>query len=75
MSMHQFNGTDSIFLYSEKTGLSQNMTGVMIYDQSTAPDGTVRYMDILRFLEDRLVTLPMFRRRLYEVPFNLDRPC
>ncbi|MCB1844016.1 MAG: wax ester/triacylglycerol synthase family O-acyltransferase, partial [Halioglobus sp.] len=41
---------------------------------STAPDGKVRFKQILSMLEDRVHLSPIFRRKLVFVPYNLGRP-
>ena len=48
--------------------------GIMIYDQSTAPGGTVTFRGILSNIEKRLHLVRCFRQRLAYVPFNLDHP-
>jgi diacylglycerol O-acyltransferase len=72
--MKQLSGMDAMMVYFEHAGVSQNMTGFYIYDPSTAPKKSVSFDDIVDFLDARISTEPMFRRRLYEVPFNLDLP-
>ena len=47
---------------------------MMIFDVSTAPQGKVRFKDILKHFDDRMYLHPIFRRRLATVPFGLDRP-
>jgi hypothetical protein len=44
-----------------------------IYDQSTAPEGKVRIKQILKFFNDRIQNVKVFRRRLVVPPFNIDR--
>jgi len=63
-----------MFLHSEIDGLPQHIGGVSIYDQSTAPDGEVRFKQILSMLERRQHLSPIFRRKLAFVPGNLGRP-
>jgi diacylglycerol O-acyltransferase len=47
---------------------------VQIYDQRTAPGGTVRFKSILAHIESRLHRSPIFRSRLLRVPLELDEP-
>jgi len=63
-----------MFLHAELDGLPQHIGGVSIYDQSTAPDGVVRFKQILAMLESRAHLSPIFRRKLAMVPFGLGRP-
>jgi len=72
--MEQLSGQDAMFLHAELDGLPQHIGGVSIYDQSTAPDGIVRFKQILAMLESRLHLSPIFRRKLATVPMGLGRP-
>ena len=72
--MQQLTGQDAMFLHAELDGMPQHIGGVSIYDQSTAPDGNVRFKEILAMLEDRVHLSPIFRRKLAFVPYNLGRP-
>ena len=72
--MRQLSGTDNLFLRLERGNQFMHVAGLGIYDPSTAPEGKVRFKDILRFFQSRLDALPVFRRRLVTVPFDLDRP-
>ena len=72
--MKQLSGMDNVFLRLERGNQYMHVAGLGIYDPSTAPDGKVRFKDILRFFESRLDAAPVFRRRLVTVPMSLDRP-
>jgi WS/DGAT/MGAT family acyltransferase len=72
--MRQLSGSDNIFLISESKNVYNHVAMMMIYDVSTAPDGKVRFKDILRHFEARLYQHPIFRRRLAWAPLGLDRP-
>jgi len=73
--MQQLSGQDAMFIHSEMDGFPQHITGVTIYDQSTAPGGgPVRFKDILAMLENRTHLSPIFRRKLVEVPLGLGQP-
>ena len=72
--MKQLSGTDNLFLRMERGHQFMHVAGLGIYDPSTAPEGRVRFKDILRFFESRLDASPIFRRRLVTVPFDVDRP-
>jgi WS/DGAT/MGAT family acyltransferase len=72
--MKQLTGPDAMYLYTELDGFPMHIGGVSIYDQSTSPGGKVRFRDILAMFEGRLDRSPIFRRRLAEVPFTLDKP-
>ncbi len=72
--MHQLNPQDAQFLYMESENNFTHVTGVHVFDPSTAPGGKVRFKDIIAHVESRLHTSPIFRRRLVRVPFDLDFP-
>ncbi len=72
--MRQLGIIDSAFINMENPRIPQHIGGVGIYDPSTAPGGFVRFKDVLANFEQRLQSHPMFRTRLVEVPFGLDRP-
>lgn len=72
--MQQLNAQDAQFLYMESENNLTHVTGVSIFDPSTAPDGVVRFKDIISHVEGRLHTSPLFRRKLVRVPFELDYP-
>ncbi|NNL57741.1 MAG: wax ester/triacylglycerol synthase family O-acyltransferase, partial [Pseudomonadales bacterium] len=72
--MHQLTGLDASFLYLETPNAPMHISGLSIYDQSTAPDGAVRFKEIIANLDQRVRPLPAMTRRLVEVPFSLDHP-
>ena len=72
--MMQLSGMDNLFLNLERGNQYMHVAGLGIYDPSTAPDGRVRFKDVLRFFEARLDSAPVFRRRLVVPPLGLDRP-
>ena len=74
MALQQLTGPDAMFLHTELKGFPMLIGGVSIYDQSTSPNGVVRFKDILAMFESRLGRSPIFRRKLAEVPLNLDQP-
>ena len=48
--------------------------GVVVIDPSTAPDGHWGYDTLSSVINERLHLLPPFRRRLVEVPLDIDYP-
>lgn len=72
--MHQLSSQDAQFLYMETNKSLSQVTSVAIFDPSTAPDGTVRFKQILEHVQSRLNTSPIYRRRIYHVPLELDYP-
>ena len=74
MTMRQLTSMDSAFIYLEGEGKHNHLTGVYIYDQSTAKGGKVRYKDLLANIESRLHRSPVFRQKLARVPMSVDYP-
>ena len=72
--MTQLSGLDAMFLRMERSGAPMHVAALGIYDSSTVTAANFRYKDVLRFFAARLDRAPIFRRRLVEVPFGLDRP-
>lgn len=72
--MEQLSGQDAMFIHAELDGLPQHIGMMMIYDQSSAEGGLVRFKQILQLIEQRSRLSPLFRRRLRRVPMNLDQP-
>ena len=72
--LKQVNAQDAAFLYMETDNILTHVSGIGIYDPSTAPDGHVRFKDIIAHVESRLHTSPVFRQRLARVPLELDYP-
>lgn len=72
--MRQLSAQDAAFLYLESQGTHLHLTALYIYDQSAAPGGVVRHKDVLRYLESRLHTSPVFRQKLVSLPYGIDFP-
>ncbi|MFQ3324521.1 MAG: diacylglycerol O-acyltransferase [Pseudomonadales bacterium] len=72
--MKQLGVLDSAFINLEQPNTPQHIGGLGIYDPSTAPDGFVRFKQVISSFERRLATMPLFRTRLVEVPGGLDKP-
>jgi len=72
--MRQLTAQDAAFLYLESQGAHLHLTALYIYDQSTAPGGVVRHKDVLRYVESRLHTSPVFRQKLVSLPLSVDYP-
>jgi len=72
--MQQLSEQDAAFLASDSAHANANVSLLHIYDQSTAPQGKVRFKTILAHIESRLGASPVFRRKLMPLPLGLDRP-
>ena len=72
--MQQLTGIDATFLNMETATTFGHVNSLAIFDPSTAPAGHYTYDDVKDLIEQRLHLLPMFRRRVVEVPFGIDHP-
>ena len=72
--MRQLTSLDAQFLAMESSRTHGHVSGLAIYDPSTAPGGTLRREDVCRLISSRLHMLPPFRWKLAEVPFGVDHP-
>ncbi|WP_319453952.1 MULTISPECIES: wax ester/triacylglycerol synthase family O-acyltransferase [unclassified Mycobacterium] len=72
--MEQLSWTDDMMLRAERPETPMQIQMLLIYDQSTAPDGRVIFKRILEELDARLHLAPTFRRRLTELPGSLHMP-
>lgn len=72
--MQQLSPQDAQFLYMETNKSFSQVTQVSIFDPSTAPTGKVRFKDIIEHVRSRVHTSPIYKRRIYHVPLELDYP-
>ena len=72
--MKQLTGLDASFLYAETPNAPMHISGLSIYDQSTAPDGKVRFKEIVKNTNSRLMGLPVMTQKLLKVPLDFDHP-
>jgi diacylglycerol O-acyltransferase / wax synthase len=70
--MRQLTSLDAQFLALETPRIYGHVSGVLILDPSTAPGGVLGLADLQRLIIERLPLIPVFHRRLAEVPFGLD---
>jgi diacylglycerol O-acyltransferase len=71
--MEQLTGLDATFLYMETPSLHMHVSMVAVLDPSTVPGG-YSYEKLRDLVGARLALVPVFRRRLVEVPFRLGHP-
>ena len=72
--MKHLSGLDNLFLAVEHGNQLMQVAALGIYDPSTAPGGELRFTSVLAFFESRMKQTKIFRRRLVEAPWGLDRP-
>ena len=71
--MQQLTGLDTSFLNIETPTTYGHVSGLAIFDPSTASHPST-LEDIKQLIEERIHLLPPYRRRLVEIPFGLDHP-
>ena len=71
--MQQLSGLDAAFLALETPAVYGHVGSVCVLDPSTAPE-PLTLERLQRLILQRLHLVPLFRRRLAEVPFGFDQP-
>jgi diacylglycerol O-acyltransferase / wax synthase len=71
--MERLSGLDASFLYLETPSLHMHVSMVGVFDPSTVPGG-YSFEKMRDQIGTRLAPLPVFRRRLVEVPLRLGHP-
>lgn len=71
--MDRLSGLDASFLYLESSAQLMHVCGVLLLDPSTVPGGYA-FPELKTALEARVATIPSFRRKLKEVPLEIDHP-
>jgi len=72
--MEQMQGLDAAFVALEQPKTPVHIGSIIVYDPSTAPDGFVRFKDILSFIKDRMQLSKTLRQKMVKVPFGIDYP-
>ncbi|MEZ5507879.1 MAG: wax ester/triacylglycerol synthase family O-acyltransferase [Gammaproteobacteria bacterium] len=72
--MERLSGLDASFLYLETPTMQMHVAFVIICDTRSNPDG-YRFSALAERIESRVNREPAFRRKLVQVPFNLNHPC
>ena len=72
--LQQLAAQDAQFLYMQTPNNLTHVMGVNIYDQTTAPGGKVRLKDIIEYVKERQDHSPLFKRKLYRLPLDIDHP-
>jgi WS/DGAT/MGAT family acyltransferase len=71
--MQRMTGIDPMFIYSDTPETPMEIAYACVFDPSSAPAGYA-FEHVRSLLEERIPTLPSFRRRLMTVPLGLDHP-
>ncbi|HEX3796730.1 MAG TPA: wax ester/triacylglycerol synthase family O-acyltransferase [Acidimicrobiales bacterium] len=73
MTPERLSGLDASFLYMETPTLHMHVAMVAVFDPTTVPDG-YSFRQIRQMIVDRIPLVPVFQRRLVEVPLRLGHP-
>jgi WS/DGAT/MGAT family acyltransferase len=71
--MRRLSGLDAGFLYMETPTLHMHTLKISVVDPATVPGG-YSFDKVNETLSERLHLLPMFRRRIVDVPYGLHHP-
>ena len=71
--MQRLSGLDASFLYLESSAQLLHVCGVILLDPDTIPGG-YSYGEFRDELERRIEGVPMFHRKLKQVPLGIDHP-
>jgi len=71
--MQRMTGLDAAFLYAETPSQHMHVALVGVFDTASMKGG-YRFETIKSLIEKRLPRIPMFTRRLVQVPFRLHHP-
>lgn len=71
---NRLTGQDALFLHLDQPHAATHGSMIYIYDQSTVPGKKIKFQDILRHVEERLATSPLFRNKIAHVPGGLGYP-
>ncbi len=71
--MERMTGIDPMFVYSDTPETPMEIAYACVFDPTTA-DGGYTFERVADHLEERIPSLPPFRRRLMPVPLGLDHP-
>lgn len=72
--MRQFTSLDAQFIAAEDGRVHGHVTGLAIYDPSSAPAGRLGPEEVKAAVGSRLHLLEPFRRRMVRVPLGIDLP-
>lgn len=72
--LQQLSAQDAQFLYIQTPENLTHVMAIYVYDPATAKGGKVRFKDIIEHVRSRLHVSPVFKRKLYRLPFDIDHP-
>jgi WS/DGAT/MGAT family acyltransferase len=71
--MQRLSATDSTFVYAETKSMLLQNTAVLIFDPDSMPGG-YSFERLRELMASRVAGIPVYTRRLVEIPLDLGRP-
>lgn len=71
---NRLSGQDTLFLHLDQAHAATHGSVIYLYDQSTVPGKKIHFQDVLRHVETRLSSSPLFRNRIERVVGDLGYP-
>ena len=72
--MYQVDSEDAAFLFLEQADNPAHLGLIALYDQSDADGHVIRFQHILKHIQNRLNSAPVFRQKIKRIPADLDYP-
>jgi diacylglycerol O-acyltransferase len=72
--LHQVDSEDAAFLFMEKADNPAHLGLVALYDQSGSDGRVIRFQHILKHMENRLSSAPVFQQKVKRVAGDMDYP-
>ena len=71
---NRLTGQDALFLHLDQPHAATHGSMIYIYDQSTVPGKKLKFQDVLRHVQERLSSSPLYRNKIAHVPGGLGYP-
>ena len=72
--MQQVDSEDAAFLFLEQPDNPAHLGLIALYDQSKTGGHVIRFQHILKHIQNRLASAPVFHQKIKRVPADLDYP-
>jgi diacylglycerol O-acyltransferase len=72
--LHQVDSEDAAFLFMEKADNPAHLGLVALYDQSGCDGAVIRFQHILKHMQNRLSSAPVFQQKVKRVAGDMDYP-
>lgn len=72
--MQQVDSEDAAFLFLEQPDNPAHLGLIALYDQSKSDGHVIRFQHILKHVQNRLSSAPVFHQKIKRVPADLDYP-